>query len=230
MGICCFPDNRVVLFNTSENCVGIYSHSGPHMRIGIFGGTFDPPHTGHLIVAEYVCESLQLDRVIFVPASIPPHKESQHHSSGIHRLEMVTRAIEGNFEVSDVEIRRGGVSYTVETLEYFTAQHAGASLYMMIGMDNLREFHTWKSPERIVQLAYILAMTRPGYQVKEQGMIPPDRLVLCNVPDIQLSSSEIRERIHLGLTVRYMLPPAVEKYISHHDLYRDNAGGVRGTI
>jgi nicotinate-nucleotide adenylyltransferase len=189
------------------------------MRTGIFGGTFNPPHAGHLIVAEHVRQELGMDRIIFVPAAIPPHKQTLEIVEGSHRLAMVQRAVEGNacFAVSDLEIRRRGVSFTVDTLEEFKRQAPRDELFLLIGMDNLLEFQSWKDPEKIAQLATIVGLTRPGFTVGEAAVVR--NLILCEVPEIAIASSTIRQRIKDGKSIRYLVPPSVEHYINEHRLY-----------
>ncbi|HCV44317.1 MAG TPA: nicotinate (nicotinamide) nucleotide adenylyltransferase, partial [Bacteroidetes bacterium] len=131
------------------------------MNIGIFGGTFNPPHCGHLIVAERVREEFGLAKVLFVPSSVSPHKQNLALVDPAHRLEMVQLAVLGqqNFESSSTEIVRGGVSYTIDTLEQLRRVYPGATLHLLVGMDNLGEFATWKSPERIANLSKVVVMT-----------------------------------------------------------------------
>ena len=132
------------------------------MKTGIFGGTFNPPHTGHLIVAEYVREKISLDKVLFVPSAVPPHKQDLDIVEAHHRLEMLQCAVQGNryFEVSDIEVRRGGVSFTVDTLVEFKGRSPDDHLYFLIGMDNLRDFDTWKMGEKIVDLAKVVTIVK----------------------------------------------------------------------
>ncbi len=190
------------------------------MRRGIFGGTYNPPHWGHLLVAEHIRESLSLDVVTFVPTSVPPHKYGNGLLAPEHRMEMVRCAIAENpgFELSDIEIRRGGVSYTVDTLTAFRDTHPSDSLHLLIGTDNLMEFNTWRSPETILQLAEVIVMTRPGFPETPSG--DRDRFTFCNVPAVDISSTNIRRRIRDRKSVRYMMPQAVEEYIRLHELYQ----------
>jgi nicotinate-nucleotide adenylyltransferase len=190
------------------------------MRRGIFGGTYNPPHWGHLLVAESIRESLSLDIVTFVPTSVPPHKYANGLVAPEHRMEMVRCAIAGNpgFEVSDVEIRRGGVSYTVDTLQAFKDKDPTDSLHLLIGMDNLIEFNTWRSPETILQLAEVIVMTRPGFSRAPSG--DSERFTFCSVPAVDVSSTDIRSRIKQHKSVRYLIPQAVAEYIRLHELYQ----------
>ena len=191
------------------------------MKTGILGGTFNPPHTGHLIIAEHVRQQLDLDKILFVPTALPPHKQEDEIIGADHRLEMVRHAINGNdhFDVSDIEVVRGGVSFTVDTLNELKNRSPEEVLFLLIGMDNVRDFHTWKDPARILELATVVALTRPGFPV-ERGIISERRILLCEVPEIQIASSSIRLEIRKGKSVRYLVPQEVEWYIEKHRLYR----------
>jgi nicotinate-nucleotide adenylyltransferase len=191
-------------------------------RIGLFGGTFDPPHIGHLIVAARVREDLRLDRVIFMPAMTPPHKQDRVVTSGPERLLMVERAIAGNphFEVSDIEVRRGGVSYTIDTVRELLRERPGADLTVLIGMDNLADFGTWRDPDGILKLATVAVMTRPGYVPGATGAAFLSQMSLCEVPHIGIAARDIRERVAGGKSIRYLVPDDVEVFIQERRLYR----------
>jgi len=190
------------------------------MTTGIFGGTFDPPHLGHLIVAECARSELQLDRVIFIPASLPPHKPDAAVTLGTHRLAMTRLAVTGNtyFAVDDREIRRGGISYTVETLQELSQEPQSGELVLLIGQDNMRDFSLWKSPERILELSRVVVLTRPGLEFKSQSARRL-AMTLCEVPEIDISSREIRARVREGRSIRYLVPDAVAAYIKQNNLY-----------
>ena len=192
------------------------------MRIGIFGGTFNPPHVGHLIVADAVREQLGLHTVFFVPSYINPQKQEREVASGDHRLEMLRLAAGGNpgFAVSDAEIRRGGVSFTVDTLGDFHRTYPEADLYFLVGIDNLPAFNTWKDPAGILSLARVAVMTRPGFSAEESPLIKDERVTLCVVPGIGISSTEIRERVRAGRSIRYLVPSSVEEFINSEGIYR----------
>jgi nicotinate-nucleotide adenylyltransferase len=190
--------------------------------IGIFGGTFDPVHIGHLIAADHVREVLGLRAVVFVPSSVSPHKRDRIATPGTHRLEMIARAI-GSYEgleVSDIEVRRGGVSYTVDTVEELRLAHPDARIALLIGADNLVDFSTWRDPDRILKMANLIVMTRPGHDVPAHPLVSGGKATLCAVPDIEVSASDIRARVREGLSIRYRVPPAVEEYILSQGLYR----------
>ncbi|MEW5797461.1 MAG: nicotinate (nicotinamide) nucleotide adenylyltransferase [Bacteroidota bacterium] len=191
-------------------------------KIGIYGGTFNPPHIGHLITAECVKESLGLDEIFFIPSFISPHKQEGEEFSAVHRFEMMQRAIEGNeyFNVSDFEILRRETSYSVTTLEHFKKEFPQDELYLIIGMDNYLTFHLWKEPERIMEIALLAVMNRPNYPRKVNVVIGTKKTVFVDVPDIDVSSSDIRFRVKSGKSIRYLVPFSVERYIREHNLYK----------
>lgn len=192
------------------------------MNIGIFGGTFNPPHVGHLIVAERVREELRLDKILFIPSAISPHKQHIPLIDPAYRMEMVQLAVLGQqfFGSSDIEIARGGVSYTVDTLEQLKRMYPGDTLFLLIGMDNLTEFNTWKSPEKIVELANIVVMTRPGFEPNGVLGEYEKKFTLCQVPEVEISSSDIRTRVKQEKSIRFLVPKPVESYIYFRKLYR----------
>jgi len=192
------------------------------LRIGIFGGTFNPPHAGHLIVAESVCEQLNLDKLFFVPSYISPHKMKGEDRLALHRLQMVRLAVRLNphFDVSDLEVVRKGRSYTYETVEAFHRKYRSAKLFFIIGADNFAEFHTWKNPERIVELASIVVMNRPLHAASKVKKKFSKGTEYASVPDIQISSTEIRKLVEEGRSIRYLVPQVVLHYIQRHKLYR----------
>jgi len=204
------------------------------MRIGIFGGTFDPIHFGHLLLAESCREQLRLDEVWFVPAAIPPHKREQHLSTPAARNEMLKLAIGGNeaFRVSEIELLRDGVSYTVDTLAEIKRQRPEAELFLLVGADTLHDLPNWREPERVCTLAIPAAVCRPGSPEPSYDavakLVSPERLAeiqshRVDMPPIGISSRDLRRRAAEGLSLRYQTPRAVEKYIETHGLYRDAA-------
>ncbi len=201
------------------------------MRLGIFGGTFDPVHLGHLILAESCREAARLDEVWFVPAATPPHKQGRPLSDATRRIEMLELAIAGHpqFKVCRLEIERGGVSYTVETLRQIRALVPEAELFLLLGADSLEELHTWREAEVICELALPLVVRRPNHapRIHESllSRIGPARWEqirahMVDMPLIELSSTEIRHRVAQGKSIRYRVPRAVEEYIRTHGLYR----------
>lgn len=189
------------------------------MRIGVFGGTFDPPHLGHLIVAGDAHTGLRLDRIVFIPSAVPPHKLATVRATAEQRLEMVQVAVRDDvrFTVDDIELRRTGPSYTVDTLRTLREQYAGSELFFLIGTDALREIDTWRTPDEVARLARLVALSRSGDEVEAI----PDRAVLpLRVTRIDISATEIRRRIAAGESARYLVPDSVREIIERDGLYR----------
>ena len=191
------------------------------MNIGIFGGTFNPPHLGHLIVVESVQDQLHFDKILFVPTALPPHKTDITIVSGYQRLEMTQLAIQGNsyFEISDVEIRLGGTSYSVITLNALARQYPKSNFSLIIGADNFLEIEKWKSIDEILNNADIVVMHRPGYSIPELRSKLYRDARFIKVPAIDISSTDIRRRVKMGKSIKYMVPEPVEKYIYNYHLY-----------
>jgi nicotinate-nucleotide adenylyltransferase len=191
------------------------------MKIGILGGTFNPPHIGHLIVAESIRDQLRLDKILFVPSYIPPHKLFSQVALPKQRLEMVELAIEKNrnFSASPLEIAREGKSYTIDTINSLINLHPASQLFLIIGMDNLMDFSDWKSPNDIVSKVELLVMNRPGYDADVKSEFKRFA-TFVKVPNIDISSSDIRRRIKLGRSIRYLVPFEVEQYILKKGLYK----------
>lgn len=190
-------------------------------RIGILGGTFDPPHLGHLALAEFIRSEAGLTKVLFVPAGQPPNKLHGAHASAAQRLAMTRHAIRGNrnFIASDIELRRSGISYTVETLGAMKEKHPDAELFLILGADNFMDFRTWKSPGVIVSMAGLLVYPRFGFthSIDQEFSRYAE---FMKAPQIEISSSMIRRRVSAGKSIRYLVPEAVEKFILVHRLYR----------
>jgi nicotinate-nucleotide adenylyltransferase len=195
---------------------------GGPVTIAVYGGTFNPPHCGHLIVAEAVRETVRLDRILFIPTSIPPHKGSLALAPAADRLAMTLLAVEGNgaFEASGIEVARGGLSYTVDTLRAVAALHPGSRLKLLIGADNVFDFEGWKSPAGILDIADLVVMTRPGYDLPPSRPGFLARAAVVTVPPIGISGTDVRRRVKFGQSIRYLVPPAVEEYIRRHGLYK----------
>ena len=187
-------------------------------RLGIFGGTFNPPHLGHLVIAEQARIQAGLDRVVFVPAFQPPHKVGSGIVQPRHRLNMVRLAIQGNrqFSVSDIEIREQGISYTVRTLELLKAQNPGAELFLILGSDSLRDFPSWKSPDEIRDMAELVVYPRKGFEMSGEDNRTS---LMLKSPLIEISSTELRMSVMRGESIRYLVPDPVEQYIRRHHLY-----------
>jgi nicotinate-nucleotide adenylyltransferase len=194
------------------------------MRTGLFGGTFDPIHMGHLFVAETVRNDFNLDRILFIPAAIPPNKVGLTFSPPEVRMRMAALAVEENphFHVSDLEIRRGGISYTIDTIRWLKASEAWQEdeLFLLIGSDSLLDLRTWKDPEALLDEIRILVVKRPDFDVESVDSAFRDRFELVQTPLIAISSTEIRERVRLRKSIRYWVPEAVEAYIHRKGLYR----------
>ncbi|MBM3252917.1 MAG: nicotinate-nucleotide adenylyltransferase [Candidatus Omnitrophica bacterium] len=189
------------------------------MRIGVLGGTFNPIHIGHLILAEEAFSKLSLDKVIFVPAFIPPHKIEEELVSADHRYRMIEIAIKDNpnFEISNIELRRSGRSYSVDTLRQFKKLYGKfTKLFFITGSDSLGELFSWKDINDIFKLSQFVVANRPGYPFKEL----PKEAELVLITPIEVSSSQIRKRIREGLSIRYLVPDAVRNYINKKGLYR----------
>ena len=201
------------------------------MRIGLFGGSFDPVHQGHLLLAETCREACQLDQVLFMPAANPPHKQQQTLAAAKHRLEMLQLAIAGNpaFVVSEMELQRGGTSYTVDTLSALHEASPDHQYFLLMGADSLDDFPQWREPARICELAIPIVVRRRGAAPVDvqrlADLLPPPLLKKISnhqidSPTIEISSTEIRDRIAHDKSTRYRLPRAVEAYIEAHRLYR----------
>ena len=185
------------------------------MRLGIFGGSFDPIHHGHLILARAAREELGLDRVIFIPANMSPHKTETKPSTAQDRLTMVQQAIAGEdgFAASDIELHRPPPSYTVETLRELKVHHPGDNFVLLIGADNVVKFDTWREPDEIRQHAQVVVLDRAHHK------IPSDWMVIRRHVDI--SSTDIRARVAAGQSIRYLTTHAVCGYILQKGLYRN---------
>jgi nicotinate-nucleotide adenylyltransferase len=177
-------------------------------RVGVLGGTFDPPHVGHLIVAQDVYEGLGLDRLVIVPAARPPHREPELAAE--ERLALVREAFEGDarFEVSEIELRREGPSWTVRTLERLRTELEAADLFLVIGVDQYRTFAGWRDPDRIVRLARLVVLPRHGDLPEPDARFPFETVPVTRV---DVSSTRVRERLDAGLTVRYLVPETIRE-------------------
>ena len=201
------------------------------MRLGIFGGSFDPPHLGHLLLAECCREACRLDQVWFLPTAVPPHKQDKRLTSAEARVEMLQLAIAGNaaFSVSSHETDRGGVNYTVDTLAHFRQEDPDGELFFLLGADMLHDLPNWRQAEKVCRLATPVVVSRAstgrldfdtlaGIASAEQ--IDTIRRHQVEMPQVGISSTEIRRRVGRQLSIRYRTPRAVEKYIETHGLYR----------
>jgi len=219
----------MLLRRQGQTATGMPADLSRHERIGILGGTFDPIHVGHLVAAQAVYESLELDRVFLIPTGLPPHKAGDSVAPASLRLRMVRAAVEGDsrFEVSDLELRRTGPSYTVDTLRSLTEAHPSTAFFLILGADQWAGFGGWRDPGTIASQATLVVMTRGGEDPRtvDPGL-PPDPTggvgvspLPVAVPRIDLSSTFIRERIQSGRSVRYMVPESVHRILEASRLY-----------
>ena len=201
---------------------------GPQ-RIGLLGGTFDPPHIGHLVLGVTAAEQLGLGRVVFIPAGVPPHKQHGSLSSTTDRLLMTRLAIAGDpcFELSPVEIERPGVSYTVDTVEHLAETYGeSVELFVIMAVDSLAHVDTWRDPERILDLAQWAVGPRPGWPMPTREALADrygarhERIHLFEGPALGISSSDVRARVADRRSIRYLVPRAVEEHIAARGLYR----------
>jgi nicotinate-nucleotide adenylyltransferase len=197
------------------------------MRLGLFGGTFDPIHLGHLILAEQCREACKLDLVWFVVAGEPPHKRGER-TPVAHRLEMARIAIAGHphFEVSEIEVNRPGPHYSVDTLASVHAERSEDDLYFVIGADSLLDLPGWRDPAGIAHLATIVVVNRPGIEESDPANLPDfgpgsKPLQFVTIPPIGIASHDLRRRVAEQRTIRYLVPRAVEAYVQAHGLYSE---------
>ena len=200
-------------------------------RIGVLGGTFNPIHIGHLIMAEEVCKHHHLSRVIFIPAYIPPHKYVNNLTDAIHRYQMVKAAVNENdkFEISDLEIRREGKSYTIDTVQEIL-HHYGedCEVFLIMGADSLNELELWKNIKKLSQLCHFVIVNRPGYStdtsdklavlIGNENILDIERLRI-EIEPVGVSSTEIRKRLKDGIEIKGLVPECVEAYIEEYGLY-----------
>jgi len=194
-------------------------------RLGVMGGTFDPIHYGHLVTAEEALVQFGLDSVIFVPTGRPWMKQAREVSAAEHRYLMTVIATASNprFQVSRIDVDRDGPTYTVDTLRGLGAEHPDAELYFITGADAMLEILEWKDPEEVMQLAHFIAATRPGYDLARLGSVIDEshpNVSSMTIPALAISSTDVRERVHEGRPIRYLVPEGVKSYIEKAGLYR----------
>jgi len=185
-------------------------------RIGLFGGTFNPIHIGHLAMAQMVSEKFSLDKIVFVPSHWPPHKSRKNVISARHRYRMVRLAVKGNanFTVSDYEIKKRGKSYSIHTIEYFRKRHPKRTkFFFIIGGDSLTTLNKWKRIQEILKLVTFIAVRRKGFHPRKKGNV---RLIDL---DLRISSSDLRSRLKQGKSIKYLTPDSVDQYIRKCRLY-----------
>ena len=192
-------------------------------RIGIFGGTFNPPHIGHLIVAEEVRQQFSLHKIVFVPSARPPHKTHVPVVDSQHRFIMTQLAVNKNpnFEVSDKEMTRDGTSYTIDTIKEFKNMYGSSvDIFFIMGGDSIFEINTWKKPEELLGLCTVIVTTRPGFDLSKIDNRFQGKIIFADVSHIDISSTEIRRRVQEGESITYLVPKEVEEYIQKKKLYR----------
>jgi nicotinate-nucleotide adenylyltransferase len=200
------------------------------MRIGLMGGTFDPVHLGHLLIAEVARAEFTLDRVIWIPAGDPPHKHGVTITPQEYRYAMVILATASNpyFEVSRLELERKGPSYTLDTILHFAREYEGDELFFITGADAILEILTWYRHQDVIAACRFIAVTRPGYDLARlSAVLPPDylaRIGALTAPGVDISSTMIRNRSRDGDPIRYMVPDSVDSYIAKHALYAGSEG------
>ena len=198
-------------------------------RVGILGGTFDPIHVGHLMTAETVRDEYHLDKVIFIPAAVPPHKQNQDVTEAMHRYVMTVLATcsNPNFEVSDIEMNRPGPSYTIDTIRELLERFGeDTEFYFITGADAIQEIHTWDRIEELLEMCHFIGASRQGClpdvnQIKASfGELGKRKIHRLETPELEISSTDIRNRIKKGYSIKYIVPTAVEQYIYKQGLYR----------
>ena len=201
----------------------------PKQRIGILGGTFDPIHVGHLMTAEAVRDEYHLDKVLFIPAAHPPHKQHQHVTPAIHRYVMTVLATCSNpyFQVSSLEMNRIGPSYTIDTIyELLHRFGKDSEMFFITGADAIQEIPTWSRIEELLGICHFIAATRQGCtpdvdNIRESfGQLGQKRIHRLATPELEISSTDIRERVRAGYSIKYIVPKPVEEYIYKEGLYR----------
>lgn len=206
--------------------------SKPAKRLGILGGSFDPIHNGHLICAEQLGEAAGLERVLFMPCSRSPHKRMHDPAPDSHRIAMVELAVAGHpaFEVSDLEIRRGGISYTVDTVRQLRdGLGRDIELWLLMGMDAYLEIPAWKDPHTVLAECRFAVARRPGSDDRSLGEAYREKTRFVNITAVDISSSDIRDRLRQGKSIRYLVPEAVRDYIRSRKPY-PSPGAAGGTI
>lgn len=201
---------------------------GRAQRIGILGGTFDPPHVGHLWLATLAADAMGLERVLFMPAAQPPHKQGRVITSAANRLLMTRLAIssESLFELSLIEMERSGPSFTVDSVEELRVLYEGATLFLVMAADSLAQIDGWHEPDRLLSLVEWVVGPRPGIELPDRAAlqerfgVAAERIHLVDGPALDISSSQIRDRVAAGRAIRYLVPRVVEELISEQHLYR----------
>ena len=197
------------------------------MKIGLYGGTFDPVHIGHLLLAEWIREELDLREIIFIPAAIPPHKKENKITSAALRMQMLEQAIQGNssFKISDFELNNEGVSYSLNTILHFrqTVKISRDNLFFIIGADNLVTFSSWHKPEEVKRNCRVVVYRRSGIKLSDVPESLLNEMTILDNPLFDISSSEIREQVRHGKSIKYMVPSEIEALIFENHLYKNKS-------
>ncbi len=197
------------------------------MKICLYGGTFDPVHIGHLLLAEWIRDELDLRKIIFIPAAIPPHKQDKRITPADIRWQMLQLSIQGNpsFNISDFELKNKNVSYSLKTILHYrrTLKISRENLFFLIGADNLENFSSWYKPDEILNACHVVVYRRPGTIIADAPNEYVTKMKIMDNPLIAISSSDIRRRIRNGQSVKYMIPPHVETLIYENNLYKNKS-------
>lgn len=197
----------------------------PKRKIGLLGGTFNPPHLGHLIIAEQVRNQLDLEKILFIPSAEPPHKEEKKAIDASHRLAMLNEAVKGNsgFSIEEAELERGGKSYTYDTIVDLKKADPDVEYYFIIGADMVEDLKNWYKIDELIHIVQFVAVNRPSYSLET-----PYPVIGVDVPNIDISSTLIRQKVKDDCTIRYLVPQEVENYIESKGLYKyeENSDGV----
>lgn len=197
----------------------------PKRKIGILGGTFNPPHLGHLIIAEQVRNQLDLEKILFLPSAVPPHKEGKKTIDADHRAAMLEAAVRDNddFSIEDAELKRGGKSYTYDTIVELKEANPDVEYYFIIGADMVEDLKNWYKIDELIQIVQFVAVNRPFYSLET-----PYPVIGVDVPNIDISSTLIRQKVKDDCTIRYLVPQEVEHYIESKGLYKyeENSDGL----
>lgn len=204
--------------NKTQVLTEIEIDSQPKRRVGILGGTFSPPHIGHLIIADQVCHQLGLEKIYFMPSANPPHQDEKKAIDVKHRLQMVELAIEDNsfFDIEKSEIERGGKSYTYDTLKKLKEEHPDTEYYFIIGGDMVEYLPKWYKVDELAQIVEFVGVNRPGYPV-----ISPYSIIWVDVPSMDISSTSLRKNLRMNCPVNYLIPEKTLNYICQEGLYQD---------
>lgn len=210
---------QAISFNQTEDLLNRNPLEIERKKVGILGGTFNPPHVGHLIIADQVCRQLDLDKIFFMPSFIPPHQDKKRTIDAVYRLEMVEAAIQDNpfFYVEKTEIDRGGKSFTYETMIQLAEQHPDTDYYFIIGGDMVEYLPKWYKIDQLKQLVQFVGVNRPGY-----ALMTDYPLIWVDVPSVDISSTMLREKIKSNCSVKYLIPEKTLKYIQEKGLYQND--------